>query len=383
VRPAVGRLLGADIRRYALMFALSAALLAEGTSLAIGSHSMQLLGTSQVASEKADRLPASLLIAGQSVLDQRDSQLSDATFKLVDAAADGRSVSSRWRSTISSGTLSRLVIGVTPGDWYSQALYQPTGVDNRLWQGLAENEIGLSEIAASRLGVATGDTVELPTVEGPKRYRVAGSFHPRMINDTAVGDIVLVSERLARSDWAAVRDQVAVSYASPGDATAHRDDFLDLGAGLSVYDNEQWRSVATKGIARFLEPFTIAGYVVMAAAGLSVLNVFVLGLVQRKRERAALRAIGVTSGQEQAVIIANASLLGLLVAGLAVLGGVGLTYLWSLGSPVYYGIKIDWGVPELSLRTGAAAVMVLVLAAAVYPVIHSRRLETVEILQTS
>ena len=44
-RPAVGRLLGADARRYALLFAFSAALLAESTSLAIGSHSMQLLGT--------------------------------------------------------------------------------------------------------------------------------------------------------------------------------------------------------------------------------------------------------------------------------------------------------------------------------------------------
>ena len=206
---------------------------------------------------------------------------------------------------------------------------------------------------------------------------------PRMINDTAVGDIVLVSEELARTDWAAVRDQVAVAYPSPADATAHRDDFLNLGAGLWVYDNEQWRSVATNGITRFLEPLTIAAYVVMAAAGLSVLNVFLLGLVQRKRERAALRAIGVTSGQEQAVIIANAGLLGLLVACLAVLGGIGLTYLWSLGSPVFYGIKIEWGVLRLPLQTGVAAVFGLVLAAAVYPVIHARRLETVEVLRTS
>ena len=99
---------------------------------------------------------------------------------------------------------------------------------------------------------------------------------------------------LARTDWAAVRDQVAVDYPSAADATAHRDDFLDLGAGLSVYDNEQWRSEAATGITRFLQPFTIAGYVVMTAAGLSVLNVFVLGLVQRKRERAVLRAIGAT-----------------------------------------------------------------------------------------
>jgi putative ABC transport system permease protein len=383
VRPAVGRLLGADIRRYTLLFGLSAALLAESTSLAIGSYSMQLLGTEQIAAQKADRLPAALIISAQSVLDQREGRISDPTFELVTAASDGQSVSSRWQSTISSGTLSRQVVGVTPGDWYSQAVYQPTDARDGFWQGLQNGEVGLSRIAASRLGVAAGDTVELATVKGPKRYRVAGIFAPQMVNDAAVGDIVLVSERLARSDWAAARDQVAVAYPSPADATAHRGDFLDLGAGLFIYDNQQWRSVATTGITRFLQPITFAAYVVMAAAGLSVLNVFLLGLVQRKRERAALRAIGVTAGQEQAVIIANAGLLSLLVAGLAALGGIGLTYLWSLGSPVFYGTKIHWGVLSVPLQTGVAAVFGLVLSAAVYPVIHARRLETVEVLRTS
>jgi putative ABC transport system permease protein len=382
-RPAAGRLLGADVRRYAVLFALSAALLAQGASSAISSHSMQLLGTAQMAEEKADRLPDSLLIAAQSVLDQRDSQIADATFELVTGAADGRSVTSRWRSTIGSGTLSRLVVGVTPGDWYSTAVYQPTDSDDRFWPGLRNGEIGLSEIAASRLGVAAGGTVKLPTIAGPKQYRVAGIFRPRMVNDAAVGDIVLVSDALARADWAAVRDQIAVAYPSAATATAHRGDFVNLGAGLRVYDNQQWRSEATNGITRFLKPFTISGYVVMAAAGLSVLNVFVLGLVQRKRERAALRAIGMTAGQEQVVIIANAALLGALVAGMAVLGGLGLTYLWSLGSPVYYGIKIDWGALPLALRTGVEAVVVLVLVAAVYPVIHTRQLETVEVLRSS
>ncbi len=310
VRPAVGRLLGADIQRYTLLFAMSAALLAESTSLAIGSNSMQLLGTEQVAEQKADRLPSALLISAQSVLDQRDGRLSDSTFESITDAAGGRSVSSHWQSTISSGTLSREVVGVTPGDWYSQALYEPTDVRDRFWQGLRDGEVGLTEIAASRLGVAAGDTVELPTVNGPKQYRVAGIFRPQMVNDAAVGDIALVSERLARSDWAAARDQVAVAYPSSADATTHRSDFVNLDAGLSVYDNEHWRSEASTGITRFLQPLTFAGYVVMAAAGLSVLNVFLLGLVQRRRERAALRAIGVTSGQEQAVIVANAGLLG-------------------------------------------------------------------------
>jgi putative ABC transport system permease protein len=99
------------MRRYTLLFALSAAVLAAGTSLAIGSQSMQLLGTRQVAAQKTDRLPAALLVAGQSVLDQRDGQLTDSMFKLVTGAADGRNVSSRWQSTISSGT-------VASRDWH-------------------------------------------------------------------------------------------------------------------------------------------------------------------------------------------------------------------------------------------------------------------------
>lgn len=381
VRPDIGRLLGAEIRRYVVLFALSVAVLTLGASLAIGSQSMQVLGTSQVAAQKGDLLPTSLLIAAQSVLDQRDSRIDNTVFGLIDAKADGGDVAERWRSVISSGAASRLVIGITPGDWYSQALYRPRSNSTALWQGLQDGEVGLSEVAAHRLGVGPGDTVQLPTVSGVKSYDVTGIFRPEMINDTAVGDIVLVSAKSARNDWAAVRDQVAVRYDSAAEASDHRRGFLDIGAGLSVYDDEHWRSVAGGGITRFFEPFTVTGYVVMAAAGLSVLNVFVLALVQRRRERAVLRAIGATPSQEQAVIVAHAGVLGLLVGLFGMLGGIGLTYLQSLGSPVYYGIKVNWGVPLVPLATGLGATAVLVLAAALYPVVHATRLETADVLR--
>ena len=195
--------------------------------------------------------------------------------------------------------------------------------------------------------------------------------------------LVLAADGLARSDWAAVRDRAAVGYASAAEATAHRTDFLSLGSGLSAYDDEQWRTVASAGITRLLEPLAISGYVVMGAAGLSILNVFVLGLVQRKRERAALRAIGATTRQEQAVVIAHAIVLGLLVAVLGGLGGIGIAYLWSMGSPVFYGVRIHWEMTSPALRSGMLAVLAMVLAAALYPVLHARRLETVEVLRSA
>jgi putative ABC transport system permease protein len=40
-------------------------------------------------------------------------------------------------------------------------------------------------------------------------------------------------------------------------------------------------------------------------------------------------------------------------------------------------------VLPLPLRTGVASVFLLVLTAAVYPVVHSRRLETAEVLRSS
>jgi putative ABC transport system permease protein len=82
-------------------------------------------------------VPAAVLITAQSVLDQRNSHVSDSTAALVNPAAGGHSVSSRWRATISSGASSRLVIGVTPGDWYAAALYQPITDRDRLWDHVA------------------------------------------------------------------------------------------------------------------------------------------------------------------------------------------------------------------------------------------------------
>jgi hypothetical protein len=41
-----------------------------------------------VAAQKADRLPAAVLITAQSVVDQRDSQISDCTAALVNPDED-------------------------------------------------------------------------------------------------------------------------------------------------------------------------------------------------------------------------------------------------------------------------------------------------------
>ena len=87
-------------------------------------------------------------------------------------------------------------------------MYQPTSHPDVLWNGLQEGEVGLSEVAADRLGVEVGGTVELSTVHGPRNYQVAGVFRPHVINDTALGDIVLGVGAAGAIRLAAVRDQI-------------------------------------------------------------------------------------------------------------------------------------------------------------------------------
>jgi len=261
----------AGCRRAALCRTVShsrPALLAQGASSA-SAH------TACNCSAHADRgregRPAARLLVDRRPVGARsaDSQIADATFERVTGAADGRSVTSRWRSTIGSGTLSR----------WSSASHREIGTARRcisrpnsrdeFWPGLRDGEIGLSEIAASRLGVAEGGTIELPTVGGPRQYRGRWNL------SSTDGERRRSGRHRAgsRTDWrvligppCATRSRWPIRPPPTRPLTAAISSTSRRIAGVR---QQQWRSEATIGITRFLEPFTIAGYVVMAAAGLS------------------------------------------------------------------------------------------------------------------
>ncbi|MGB3484637.1 MAG: hypothetical protein WBB07_20770 [Mycobacterium sp.] len=101
------------------------------------------------------------------------------------------------------------------------------------------------------------------------------------------------------------------------------------------------------------------------------------------RERAVLRAIEATQRLEQAVLLTHASLLLIVVSVAGGLGGIGLTYLQSLGSPANYGIKIEWGLSATSLSTGVSTLAVLILTSAALPMVHAGRLEIGDQLRTT
>ena len=172
---------------------------------------MQFLGTDQVAAEKNDRLPASVLIAAQSVLDQRDGSIADPTF----AQINGRR---RWVAGVipvafddPPGMRFRVVTGF-PGDVGGRSR-----ADRRrrpILAGAARRGHRPESDRREPTGRPTGDSAQLPTVTGlPENFRVAGVFRPTMIDDAAVGTSSWRPTRAgAHRLGVAVRDQVSVAY---------------------------------------------------------------------------------------------------------------------------------------------------------------------------
>lgn len=76
---------------------------------------MQILGMAQIAAQKPQLLPETLLVSAQSVLDQSNGHIAQETVDRIGVAVRGRPTAERWRSTISTDSSPRLVIGVTPG----------------------------------------------------------------------------------------------------------------------------------------------------------------------------------------------------------------------------------------------------------------------------
>ena len=379
--PAVGRLVRADVDRLPLWIAATAATLAIGVGFAAGFSSLGTLGgrTAEGLFERA--LAGAVLVSPQGPWDQAEGHVSDAVSRRASRALPSARTAARLRAII-PGASPRVVIGVAPGSWLARRHVRVPGGADGVFARVRRGGVALSDVAAGRLGADAGDTVTLTTVAGPRRFRVAGVFTPGFVDDSTIGDWVVVSEDAAAEHWAATREQVAFLPEGDGDAAGAAAARLSAVVGTArVYDGAAWRRAVRPGWGRFFRPFTITGYLLMLAAGLAVANLLLLGLVQRRRERAGLRAIGMEPGTERAVLVVETAAMTVL----GVVVGLGATLLFSwllaLSSPVFYGFRLDWGVVPGALALGVGAAVVVAAAGLAWPLVAAGRLSVVEELR--
>ena len=197
----------------------------------------------------------------------------------------------------------------------------------------------LGATVAEELGVGVGRTV---TIED-RRYRIVAVLAPQdTVSPVAPDGAVLLppdvfradgaNQVVVRTDSAAAAGEVATKVRASLNARVERVNVLELSAII-------------ERIGRFfalLNTFLIAvGAVSLLVAGVSILNVMLMSVNERRAEIGVLRAVGVRRRAVLRTILAEAALLGVAGASL----GVALSVL--VAAALYLG------VPEVGLATVA------------------------------
>ncbi len=243
------------------------------------------------------------------------------------------------------------------------------------WRALQEDDaVLLSEPYAYRHGLRRGDALRLRTASGQRRFTVAGVYYDYGSDEGRV----TMSRRTYERHWndRAVTSMAISAQPDAGiDALAER---LRAAAGaeqeLIIRPN---RALRAASIEVFERTFTITGVLRALAtivAVIGVLSALMALALERGRELAVLRTLGLTPGRLWALLTGETGLIGLIAGLLAVPLGVGLALALVLViNRRSFGWSLDLAIDPLVLASGVLLATVAALAAGLYPALRMAR----------
>jgi putative ABC transport system permease protein len=246
----------------------------------------------------------------------------------------------------------------------------------------ADDEIAINVAAAEDGDLEVGDQVEVLSQFGRTPYKLVGlfTFGTAKSQAGAVGvDFTLREvQRLAGTDG---RIQQVLVTAEPG---LSQQDLVDRIAPVLPADAEVITGVAAakqlskdvqSGFAFFKTALQVFGAIALLVGIFVISNTFSILVAQRTRELALLRAVGARRSQVLASVLLEAVMVGLVSAGLGLLGGVGLA---QGVTKLFEAFGADLPSKSLAVRPGTIVTSVVIglgvtLVAALIPAIRATR----------
>ena len=260
-----------------------------------------------------------------------------------------------------------LAIHMAPGAYAGTELLDGDPAD--VWDAWENGDVVLvSEPYAYRNRVAPGDTVVLPTGSGNREFRVAARYQSYDINASAV--------MISRNNYDRYFDDDGVDtlglYLSDDtdveDAIAAVKTVSDGRQRLRVDSNARIRDLS---LEIFDQTFVITDVLYWLAIGVALIGILgaMLALqLERAREFALLRALGMTPRQVGGMITAQTGVIGLLSGAAAI--PLGLIMAWVLIKVINrraFGWQIDMTVAPDILVSALVFAVGASLVAGVYP----------------
>ena len=225
-----------------------------------------------------------------------------------------------------------------------------------------------SDTLASFTGLKAGDTLSLKTPDGPRDFRVGAIYK----DFSADGGQLLMDRRAFARHWHDDRTNNAAVYLKPGaDADAAAVRMREALSGRYEVVVRSNRTLRTEVLRIFDDTFAIT-YVMQAlstgVAFCGILSALLALLMERTRELATLRAIGMTRRQLSGLMYAEAGTMGLIASLLGAAAGTALAALLvfvinarSFGWTIEFLVFPDVYASATAVAVGSA------LAATIYP----------------
>ena len=278
-------------------------------------------------------------------------------------------VSTRRRAWIEdqNGRTQLIAIRMAPGSYAGTEILDAD--PDEVWPAWEGGDVVLvSEPYAYHNEVSAGDRITLPTASGPHSFEVAASFQSYDINSSAV----LISRRNYDRYFADDRVDSLGLYLEDGvnadELTKKIIQNSNLSQELRVISNTRIRELS---LDIFDQTFVITDVLYWLAIGVAFIGILgaMLALqLERAREFALLRALGMTPRQVGSMITGQTAVIGLL-SGLAAVP-LGVVMAWILIKVINrraFGWQIDMQTAPVVLLSAVVFAVGASLLAGIYP----------------
>jgi putative ABC transport system permease protein len=255
------------------------------------------------------------------------------------------------------------------------------GGDASVWEAFDRGGLLISEPLAYHLDLTRGDLLSLPTPAGPHDFTVAGVFR----DYASEHGRIFLEEGVYRRYWSDPTVNTMALFATGGDAAGLRREVSETFAGRYGLVLTAARTIFAESLAVFDRTFRITRVLralLLSVAFIGVLSALMALQLERSKEHAVLRALGLTRAQIAGLITGESLVIGLAAACIAI--PTGLLMAWVLIESVQRR-AFGWTMPfEVDARLLAQTVLIGLLAAAaaaIYPAWRSSRRDPAPLLR--
>lgn len=239
------------------------------------------------------------------------------------------------------------------------------------------NAVLVTNVLSELHGIQIGDMVNLRTRSGIHAFPVAGI----VVDFNNRGKVI-------QGSWDTMRRFFRINDATMFFVKTTNPDQINLASDaieelygkryqLTIISNEDIRGQAFRLMDQTFSMFDVTSLIAIVVGSLGIINTLTISVIERTREIGMLRAIGLTNGQVVLMVLAEASLIGVIGGIFGALSGLLLSWITLISMRSMAGYTLEYVIPNLWVVISIVAAYVISQLAALIP---SRRAVRIAIL---